>query len=446
MPVFSEGESGKQARSQFSSRLTTLLAMAAFAVGVGNVWRFPYTMGQNGGSAFLLVYLVFVLLLAVPALIAEWSLGRASQAGPVNAFRSAFGGKLGIPLGLIALFTIFMALSYYCIVVGNILWSAWFALTQGFHDDTMAAYQAGLGNNGVQYLWGAALTLFCLWMVHRGLKRGIEAMNSILMPIFGVVAIYMVFVALNLDGAIPKLLDFLKPDFSQAGPETWFAAMGQACFSIGISGAVGVMYGSYLRKDEKLFPTAAATGLIDTGAALVASMFVVPAVLVFGLDMAAGPGLLFNTLPELFNAMPGGRWLAGPFLAAWALVALLTIMAAFETIVGALADFSGEKFGRSQWIWTIGIALLAVMLPIAYNPQIIGTLDTVFGSGMFMFGCLMAVIGIGWGMGKAVLHAQVSFGLGDRTTAWLVFWIRWVVPAALLAILVSFVLTTTGVI
>lgn len=433
-------------RPQFTSRLTTLLAMAAFAVGVGNVWRFPYMMGQNGGSAFLLIYLLFILVLAVPALVAEWSLGRATQSGPVTAFRAAFGSKLGLPLGFLTVFATFMALTYYSIVVGNIIYSAWFATANGFNRETMDAYQAGLGRNGLQFILAAGLTVGCLWVVHRGLNRGIEALNSVLLPIFGVVALYMVGVALTLDGAIAELAEFLKPDFSQAGPNVWFAAMGQACFSIGISGSVGVMYGSYLRQDEHLFPTAASTGLIDTGAALVASLFVVPAVLVFGLDLAAGPSLLFNTLPELFNVMPGGRWLAGPFLAAWAMVAVLTILAAFETIIGALADFSGEKFSREGWIWVMGGCLLAVMLPIAFNPQIIGTLDLVFGSGLFMFGCLMAVIGVGWGLGKVALRAQVALGLRDRTAAWLTFWIRWIVPAALFVILASFILTTTGVI
>lgn len=433
-------------RPQFTSRLTTLLAMAAFAVGVGNVWRFPYMMGQNGGSAFLLIYLIFVLVLAVPALVAEWSLGRATQSGPVTAFRAAFGKGFGLPLGFLTLIATFMALSYYCIVVGNVIYSAWFATAHGFQPDTMDAFQQGLGRNALQFVLGALLAVGCLWIVHRGLKRGIEALNSLLMPIFAIVALYMVGVALTLDGAIPKLIEFLKPDFSQAGPRVWFAAMGQACFSIGISGSVGVLYGSYLRQDEKLFPTAASTGLIDTGAALLASLFVVPAVLVFGLNMAAGPSLLFNTLPELFNVMPGGRWLAGPFLAAWALVAVLTIVAAFETIIAALADYSGERFSRDGWIWVIGICLIAVMLPIGLNPQVIGTLDLVFGSGLFMFGCLMAVIGVGWGLGKAALRAQVALGLSNRTADWLTFWIRWVVPLALVAILGGFILTTTGLI
>jgi len=433
-------------RPQFSSRFATLLAMAAFAVGVGNVWRFPYMMGQNGGSAFLLIYLVFILALAVPALASEWSLGRATQSGPVTAFRAALGPRFGLALGFLFLSATFMALSYYTIVVGNIFYTAWFALRHGFNADNIGTFEQGLANDGLQFVFAIGLTVGCLWIVRRGLRKGIERLNMLLMPVFGVVVVYMVGVALTLDGAIPQLLKFLRPDFSQAGPRVWFAAMGQACFSVGISGTIGVLFGSYLRQEEKLIPSAVITGVIDTGAALLAALFVVPAVLVFGLDLAAGPALLFNTLPHLFEVMPGGRWLAGPFLAAWAMVAVLTIVAAFEAVIGAMHDFSGDKCPRQTWIWIIGIALIAVMLPIAFNPQVIGTLDLIFGSGMFMLGSMMAVIALGWGLGKTVVQAQIAVGLKPATANFLVMWIRYVVPAALFAILAGFILASLGMI
>ena len=434
------------ARPQFSSRFATLLAMAAFAVGVGNVWRFPYMMGQNGGSAFLMIYLAFVIALAVPALVGEWSLGRATRSGPITAFRAALGPRLGLGLGFVFLFSTFVALSYYTIVVGNVIYTSWFALRHGFDPQTIPAYEQGLGDNGLQFIYAIALTAACLWIVHRGLKRGIEAVNIILMPLFAVVVVYMVGVTLTLDGAAERLVEFLKPDFSQAGPSVWFAAMGQACFSIGISGSIGVLYGSYLREQERLVPSAVATGFIDTGAALMASLFVVPAVLVFGLNLAAGPTLLFNTLPHLFEVMPGGRWLAGPFLAAWAMVAVLTIVAAFEAVIGALHDYTGEKVTRNAWIGITGVALIVVMLPTAFNPQVIGTLDLIFGSGMFMLGSLMAVIAVGWGLGEAVLKAQITLGLKPHSIKFMSNWIRYVVPVAMFVILAGFILQGVGLV
>lgn len=429
-------------RQRFSSQLTTLLTMAGLAIGLGNVWRFPYMMGQHGGSAFLVIYLVFMLVLAVPALAAEWSLGRQTRAGPLMAFRSAYGMRRGLVLGLVVMFGVFMALCYYTIVVANVVYSVWYAARFGFSEASAAAYQQGLASNGVQYLIALGVALSSLWIVHRGLRGGIELVNRLLVPLFAVIALYLVAVALSLEGAVDKLLVFLKPDFSQAGPTVWFAAMGQACFSVGLSGVLCVMYGSYLKQDAKIVPTAATTGLMDTGAALLATLFVVPAVLVFGLDLAAGPGLLFNTLPQLFAVMPGGRWLASLFLFGWAQVAMLSIICTFDAIITGLADLGGGRWSKGQWTGVTGLAVGLVMFPVAMNPHWIGTLDLVFGSGMFMLGSLLAVIGLGWGLGETVTRAQIRLGLSPRMEDWMRWWIKWVVPAALATILIGFIYET----
>jgi len=429
-------------KQRFSSHIATLLTMAGLAIGLGNVWRFPYMMGQHGGSAFLFIYVVFMLFLAVPALASEWSLGRAARAGPLMAFRAAYGPRAGLGLGLLIVFGVFMALCYYSIVVANVIYATWFAARHGFTAESVDAFHAGLGNNGTQYLYALGVTLVSLWVVHRGLRNGIELVNRVLVPLFALIALYLVAVALNLEGAIPKLLEFLKPDFSRVGPTVWFAAMGQACFSVGLSGVLCVMYGSYLADDEKIVPTALTTGLMDTGAALLASLFVVPAVLVFGLDMAAGPGLLFDTLPRLFSVMPGGRWLASLFLFGWALVAMLSIICTLDAIISGLADLGEPAGGKTLWIVGVGVAVCAVMFPIAMNPHWIGTLDLVFGSGMFMLGSLLAITGLGWGLGEAVTRSQIRLGLPPRAQRWMQWWIKWVVPAALAVILLGFLYNT----
>ncbi len=418
--------------------------MAGLAVGLGNVWRFPYMMGQNGGSAFLLVYAVFMLALAAPALAAEFSLGRATGAGPLAAFRAAFGPRMGLLAGGLGLLAAFMATCYYSIVIANVFYSAGFGAVAGFSEESLPAYAAGLGRDGLQLLIALGVLLACALVVRRGLRRGIEAANTLLMPLFGLAAVYLVVVALSLDGAVDRLLEFLRPDFSRAGPGTWFAAMGQACFSVGLSGTLGVMYGSYLAKDTPVAGTAGATCLVDLGAALLGALFVVPAVLVFSLDLAAGPGLLFDTVPRLFAVMPGGRWLGPLFLAGWGLVAMLTLVAALDTVSGALADVAprGGRGERGAWLWIVTGAAMLVMLPIGLNPHWIGVLDLVFGSGLFMLGALLAVLAVGWGLGKAVLLAQVGVGLGPRAAAAVAAWLRWVVPAALGAILFGFLFST----
>lgn len=441
------------AQQRFSSRLATLVTMAGLAIGLGNVWRFPYMMGQHGGSAFLLVYTVFMLALAAPALAAELSLGRANRSGPVAAFQAAFGKKPGLVAGLLALFAAFMATCYYSLVIGNVFYSAGFAAIHGFSDSSMTEYSDGLGRHGLQLMIGLSVLLACALVVQRGLRNGIETANKLLMPLFGLATLYLVYVALSQEGALEQLANFLTPDFSRTGPDIWFAAMGQACFSVGLSGTLGVMYGSYLRREAAIMPTALGTCLIDLGAAFMAALFVVPTVLVFGLDLGAGPGLLFNTLPHLFAAMPGGRILAPLFLTAWAGVAMLTLIAALDTVSGALAQLgSGTDISRDQqatgtqvddgsrrrWLWGVTAVGWLVMTPIGFNPHWIGVLDLVFGSGMFMFGALLAVLAIGWGLGARTVHAQLSIGFPTWAAHLATLWIRFVVPLSLSAILGGF--------
>lgn len=415
--------------------------MAGFAIGLGNVWRFPYMMGQHGGSAFLFIYLVFVLFLAVPAISAEWALGRATGFGPVGAYRVAFGKKTGPFIGLILLFSLFMALSYYTIVVANIIYSVWFAAWLGFEPVNFDAYQDGLDNNAVQYLIALSVVLASMVIAQRGLQNGIERVTTLFIPIFVLISIVMVVSVLRIDGALLKMQQFLVPDFSRAGPDVWFAAMGQACFSLGISGAFGILYGTYLRKQEKIVSTAVATGLLDTGAALLATLFVVPAVLVFGLNMEAGPGLLFDTLPNLFSIMPGGRFLSIIFMLGWTLVALLSIVCTLDAIIGGLAGLTGERFGRDQWTWVVTISIAVIMFPIAMNPESIGVLDLIFGSGMFMLGGLLAVIALGWGLGKSAIREQLGHHLSPLMATWLSWWLRFVVPLVLFVILAAYLIS-----
>ncbi len=431
----------KHTAIRFSSRFTTVLTMAGFAIGLGNVWRFPYMLGQNGGGAFLLVYLLFMVLLAVPALSAEWILGRHTREGTVGAFRKVFGSGVGMVAGYAILFAVFVALSYYILIVAQVIYSMYFAISQGYSDTNLLEYSTQVNDPVIMLGVGALTVVVAAILIIRGLKRGIEAASKLLVPAFGVIAVYLVVVALMQPGAVSALAEYLKPDFSQINSGVLFAAMGQACFTLGLSGSIGVAYGAYLRDRERLLPTAVATAGMDTAAALLASLFVIPAVLVFGLDMAGGPGLLFDTLPRLFVVMPGGRGLATAFLAAWSFVCLLSVMAPLEAIVKGLENTPGIRISRQTLVIVLSLGLIVLMTPIAYNPDWIGPLDMIFGSGMFMLGALLAVIGAGWGLQRQVLKHQLG---PSKWINALIVWLRWVVPLALSAILIGHILTVTG--
>jgi NSS family neurotransmitter:Na+ symporter len=423
-------------RELFSSRFATILTMVGVAVGLGNVWRFPYMMGQYGGSAFLFVYLFFVLIFAIPAITAEWSLGRYTRHGPVGALEKAFG-PYGRWIGYILVTTVLIANSYYVVIVGNVTFSAVFAIFIGFSPETIPQYDKILGNGVLQAGIAFVVLVAGLWVIHRGITRGIERISKLFVPFFGIMIITLIFMALNLPGATDHLRAFLSPDFSQLTATSLFAALGQAFFSLSLGGTFYLIYGSYLQEDENIPKTAIATGVGDAGAALLASLFIVPAVLALGLDMQAGPLLIFETLPRMFSEIPAGRFIGIAFLIGLWMMAFLSTVAAFQVIVAALTD--SFNFSITKAVFIVGAADAILMLPSALNPSIIGTLDLIFGSGMQMLGSAVTIIALFWGCDKAVAATQIFGGRTDGIRAGYLLWLRWAVPGMLAVMLVLYV-------
>ncbi|HXV78099.1 MAG TPA: sodium-dependent transporter [Candidatus Polarisedimenticolaceae bacterium] len=415
---------------RFASRLTTILTMVGVAVGLGNVWRFPYMMGSYGGSAFLFVYLAFVLLLGIPAVIGEWALGRETRRGTLGALDAAFG-RAGRPLGWILVGALAVANSYYLVVIGNVVYTMLFSVAVGFRDETLAAYRSGLTGAAIQASITLAALASALAVLALGFNRGAERLSRWFVPISGGMLIYLIAHSLALPGAIGALARFLRPDFAALTPTHVFAAMGQAFYSLSLGGTMLVVYGSYLREQENIRTAAIATALGDAGTALLAALFLVPTTLVLGLELTAGPQLVFDTLPRLFALVSGGRVAGTLFLAALAMVAYLSTLAALEVLLGALRDTLGLSTRTALSV--LGATQAGMLLPSVLWPRIIGTLDLVVGSGMQLAGSGVALIALGWGLGRATLLTQV-FGAADASGFWpqsYLLWVRWVVPFAL---------------
>ena len=423
--------------SRFSGRLTALLTMAGVAIGLGNVWRFPYMMGQHGGSAFLLLYLLLMALFAIPALMAEWTLGRSTRSDTVGALGKALGGA-GTLLAAVLVLGILVADSYYMVVIGNILYTTAFAAWPGFDAATFADHAAGLQRGALQYGCAVAVLLCGLWVLHRGLHRGIETVSRWFVPFFGVVVIYLVIHTLVLPGAASALWQFLRPDFSRIGLTELYAAAGQTCFSLGVGGTFMVVYGSYLRDEDSIPRQAVETAGTDTLAALLATLFIVPAVLALGLDLAAGPSLIFDTLPQLFAAIPLGRLVGFSFLLALTLMAFLSAVAGLVVCVQGAMHLPGVTRGRA--LLAVGLLELGLMFPSAYWPWLIGHLDMIFGSGMQILGAAIAIIAVTRGLRARVLDEAVMQRLPGALAGVARLWIHWVVPAVLLAILAGYVM------
>ena len=421
---------------RFSSFLTSLMATAGLAIGIGNVWRFPYMMGSHGGSAFLVLFIVCIVFLSLPALMAEWALARHTRQGTIGAFTATFGPVYGRFTGYALLFCITIAGSYYLVVIGNVFYSGYFSVFHGFSEETAPAFRAGLGDSYLQLSLALFVLLVSAFIILRGVKRGIEFVSNLFVPFFFLVSFYLIYEVLNLAGATAHLSVFLQVDFSRIGFTEVFAAMGQAYFSIGLGATLTLIYGSYLRDDIKLPKLALMTCVSDTGAALLAALYLIPALLVFGMDLTAGPTLLFETLPGLFGILPGGRLFGSLMLIALFLVTLLSYVAVLEAVVsGLLGDAAMARFSKTGLLVVLVViqALLAVFF--TFNPENIAIADLLFGSAGLMIGGCLALLALAWGIGRADTVRQV-FGASHTLPATVYFfWIKWIAPGILITVL-----------
>lgn len=444
--------------NQYSSNPAAILTMIGVAVGLGNIWRFPYMMGSYGGSAFVLIYIAFIILLVFPALVTEMYLGQTARSGTVSAYISIYGKRWGTYLGYLLVGVVTISGSYYAVIVANVFFTAAFSMLVGFSELNNLEYQNLLANGIFQYAATTSLVILALWVCYKGLENGIEKISKVIMPFFLISMIYMIWHAWALPGAIDAAEEFMKPNFEAIGYSEVFAALGQAFFSLGLGGTFVVVYSAYIRDHNQIPKIAILTCLGDLSASLLAALFLIPTILVLGLELNAGPALVFNTLPELFSIMPEGRWIGSLFLISLCSVAFLSLVAAFQVPLSSLKNALNrqsppepntqsqdrslfEKFSRKQLFLLFGALQMLLTMPSTFFPEIIGVLDLLFGSGMQVFGSLLAVIGM-WSGIKRGFFEKLIFPDGQKTvtTLFSILWLRWVVPVVLLSILASYVI------
>ncbi len=410
------------------------MALIGVAVGLANVWRFPYMAGKYGGAAFVLLYLVFAFLFGIPAIMAEWTLGRMTRQGPAGAF-TAVGMPFGKAIGVALFITIFMATSYYTLVVGQVLFYALETLFVGTAGaDPDGFFTAHLGSiTG----WNVAVTLATLlaiaWVLRFGVRRGIESVSRIVMPVVFVSLLAVIARSVTLPSAEEGLRFFLLPDFSKLTPETALAALGQVFFSLSLGGTFFLLYGSYLRKEEDIPRTAVATALADLGAAMLGGLAILPAVFAVGVAPTSGPSLLFVTLPVVFAQMPAGSIVGAVFFGALYLAAFLSAMAAVEVLVDGLAVYLGWR--RTRALVVIVVAELIVALPSMASSDFLMWNDLVWGSTMQPVGSALTLMALGWCVSRGRLLAEIHEGSDIKVGGLWIFWIRWMIPAAIVMIL-----------
>lgn len=425
-----------------------MLATIGSAVGLGNIWRFSFIAGENGGGAFLAIYLCSVLLVGAPLVIGELALGRAARGDAVSAFAHAAPRSAWIAGGWLGVAAAVLILSYYGVIAGwamkyfvgavdGSLWRLAADAHGGFFSDFIA-------NDWEPVAWQAAMMALTMIVVVCGVQKGIEAVNHWLMPLLGLIVLCLAVYSATFPGAAQGIRFLLAPDWSVfARPEVYVAALGQAFFSLGIGMAVFITYGSYLPRQQQIPSAVAAIVAGDTLFAIVAGLAIFQAVFAFGLDPAAGPELAFITLPQIFLAMPWGAVFGSAFFFLLTAAALTSMVSLLEVSVAYLV--ARQKMGRA-----VAVALAAGFTMTLGVPSALGfglldrftiagksILDAVDFATSNLFlpvgGALIALL-VGWRWGRANALAESDMGHGPAGRLWLVS-VRYVVPAVILLIL-----------
>ena len=446
-------------RELWSTRWGFLLAAVGFAVGLGNIWRFPFVVGNNGGGAFLLIYLACALLISLPLLISELGIGRLGRASSTGSYRN-IAARAGISrrwgaAGTLAVFCVFVILSYYTVVTG---WTFdYFIRASLNHFEGLDALSsnsmfAELTGNPLRLLfWNTVVYMLIAVVLRQGVQRGVERAARVLMPaMFLSLVIMLIYSAVK--GDLSSAMAFLlEPDWSKVNFQTVMAALGQAFYSIGIGLAGMIVFGSYLPDDFSIPRSALLIILIDTAVALLAGFMIFPIVFAFGLEPSAGPGLLFQTLPLTFGQMAGGHLFGTIFFVLLIVAALSSCIGCAEACV-AWVDEHWKIPRRTGALlvsvlgWSVGILTIMSLgdwsefYPLNFIPAFAGmnifsTLDFLAANILLLLGGALTAIFLGWRVPKMI--NLEAFGIPDGPLfAFIKFMLRFVIPGVLLAALV----------
>jgi len=433
--------SAPRARGHWGSRLGFILAASGSAVGLGNIWKFPYITGEYGGGAFVLVYLGCVLLVGLPLMYAELIIGRRGGKDVLGAIRSVvardegFGGDLAALTGALAVASGFLILSFYSVVAGWAIHFLWVSLDliPLSTDGAGATFAALAGDARLSALWHTVFMFLTMAVVVRGVHEGIERVCSRLMPaLIGILILLLVYVAFS--GGLAQSVSFLfRPDFSKLSGEAVLEALGHAFFTLSLGMGAMITYGSYLREDSFVLRDGVAVAILDTVIALLAGLVIFAVVFDRGAEPAAGPGLVFVTLPDLFATMPGGQLFGVAFFFLLIFAAWTSAISLLEVVVAYFIDEHGLSRTRATWLFGGAIWLLGLASAI-WGP-VLDFLDNLTTRFMLPIGGILIAIAAGYFMKRGDREAGFA-GRPVLAMIWTVL-IRFVSPVLVFAVILS---------
>ena len=440
-------------RGNFGSKIGIVLATAGSAVGLGNVWRFPYMVGEDGGAAFILVYIICILLLGLPGMICEFIVGRHAQANAAAAYDKLSGGRPWKLVGYLGILTSTIILGFYAVVAGWCLQYLYAALVGQLSGDAnyVKDYFVSFSSNHVRpVLFGIAFILITHLVVVRGVRGGIERASKTLMPILFLLLLILVVASCLLPGAMEGVRFLFQPDFSKLSSNVMLDALGQAFFSLSLGTACLCTYASYFSRDTNLLASAGQIALLDTMIAILSGLMIFPAAASVGISPDSGPSLIFITLPNVFQqafaAMPIAGYVVGVMFFALLVFAALTSTISMHEIGTA---FFTEEWNmprrRSAWVITVVASLICMVCSLSVGAMdelkllgisVMDFCDQLTANFMLPIGALLACLFVGWYIPRQVAHDEfTNWGThGQRIFPVFLFAVRYVCPLCIVLV------------
>jgi NSS family neurotransmitter:Na+ symporter len=433
-------------RDGFSTKFGIICAAAGSAIGLGNIWRFPYMAGEHGGGAFLMFYLIIILVLGIPIMLSEFIIGRRGQKNTFGTFRILAPGKAWWIIGVMGIVAAFVILAFYTTIAG---WTLAY-ISKSVGNAFQGSSPEGISmifdefHKGTFWplLWQFLFMLITVLIVFAGVKKGIEKYNKVLMPVLALLLVIIAIRSVTLPGSGAGLRFLFFPDFSQINARVIYAALGQAFFSLSVGMGAMITYGSYIGKKNNLASIATQVPLADTVIATLAGVAIFPAVFAFGLNPDAGPGLVFHVLPQVFLQMPGGYFISILFFILLAIAALTSAISILEVVVAFLMEEFKLSRVKSTIMASVSALFVGVFSTLSFgvlshlaigNLNFFGFLDFTASKVMLPLGGLLIVIFLGWVMKASEVKDELSNGgvLKVRLFNAFLFIIRFIAPVAI---------------
>lgn len=449
---------GKKSSAQssiFNSRLGMVLATAGSAVGLGNIWRFPTTAGENGGAAFILVYILFTLFLGLPGLLGELLVGRYGGGNALLSYTKAGGNRLWGLTGIMGLVCSMMILGFYSVVAGWCIYYLWQAILDnvlGGRDFISEEFGALVGHPWLPSVLSVLLILCTHAIVVRGVQKGIEKASKAMMPLLFILMLILICASCSLSGSMQGIRFLFHPDFSKITSEVMYEAIGQSFFSLSLGTACLCTYGAYFQKDADILKSSVQIAGIDCGVAVMAGLMIFPAAFAVGLRPDAGPSLIFQTLPNVFSLAfphPVAYVVAILFFALLTLAAITSTISMHEIGTSMLSEELRMSRRAAACIVTVLCSVIGVLSAISMGPCPMGffgqtlfdNFDGLTSNILLPFGAFITSIVVGWRMPKAAIMNELTSSGRYPWAPWafsaFLFLVRFFVPACIMIIILS---------